>query len=158
MITPLTILYDAIVGELRRRKFKVVDYNGLKNPRHDTVSTEDLPEWDLRPTGMSVVLGSSSCATDVSQAFQLVNNTGDKRLGVCLFPENWRMIGAMYHFQYGGLDALTFKERRFVQSVSVQNMVSGITDPSGSRPRLAGWASMWSITVIMSFPSGDFDA
>lgn len=157
MIDPFTQLYDRIIKELQERSdklFKIVSFNSIGTPLPDTPQTSDLPEWQLRPQGMRVTLGGSSCATQVAHSFGLSNVSGSMILGK-FYPGEWALMKALYGMQYDGLDDLRFNERRFVEQVTVSGTTTGVVDPSSTPRKIVGWASNWTIDVSMSFSSED---
>ena len=153
-LDPFTILYDAIVAHLKTKGVNVVDWNSSRGPQPDVPATSDMPEFQVRPTGMSLVLGARSCATEVTRDFAVVLNTNDFRVGRYLFPGEWTLTKAVHDLQYGALDALSYLDRRFVESCIITGSVSGVIDPATGR-NIVGWSSLWTIRVRMSFSPSD---
>lgn len=160
MVDPFTLLYNKMVSVLKAHagnRYSVIDWNSTRNPQPDVAASSDVPEWQLRPSGANVQVGSSSCASVVTRDFTLTLITGTKVLGKWLLPGEWALMSALYDLQYSALESLKWEDRSFVERVEVTGSVSGITDPEGSR-QIVGWASSWTIRVHMTFSASDLGA
>ena len=152
---PFSVLYDAMIAVLKAdHRIHVVDWNSTRDPLNEVVAESDLPEIQIRPSGLNAQLGSKSCGSEVQRRFEILVNTGDKRLGALLFPTEWVLLGALHRMKYGALDDLKFNNRRFVEDVMVNSSTSGIALPESNRG-IDGWASLWDVVVYMSFSGED---
>lgn len=156
-IDPYTILYDAVIACLTRHaagRRRVVSWNSTRSPRPDVVSSSDAQCWEVRPTGKSVVLGGTSCSTEVVRTFTVLQYTGDYVLGKCLFPDEWALTRALYDLKYNALEDLEYDGKRFVSRVEVASATTGIVDPTNER-KIIGWATQWSIEAYLQFANAD---
>lgn len=146
---PITQCYDKVAEVLKSFDINVFSWNEFNTNPPKPVAASDLPEQQLRPINIAVLLGKSSCATEVVVDFHVVINTGDLRVGEKLFPEQWKLIKAAYALQYGeALNSLSFVER-----VAMSGATNGILDNTGRNT--VGWGALWTIKVYMQFSSED---
>lgn len=143
---PFTRVYNKIVGVLKDHKLKVVSWNSTADPLPDKLTEGDLPEVQVRPTALASVIGDTSSTSVVQQSYDVSIASGDNRLGERLFPAQWQLFKALHAIKYG------MEDLAFVLDLSVVSATTGLVDPLSPTNRgINGWASMWTITIHMSF-------
>lgn len=144
-LNPFTKLYDTIVKTFKDGGLKVLDWNSSRDPETELPTENELPEYQLRPVGMTGRIGSSSCGTQITRTYQVLINSGDKRVGV-LFAEEWRLLKVLNNLKYGtALDSIPQ-----VFDVNISSYQVGLSNSLENRG-IEGWTAIWAISVDMQF-------
>jgi hypothetical protein len=125
-----------------------------RDPIKGTVSTDDLPEARLVPSGGSVTLGITNQENSITKRWDLQISTGDQRVDAVLFPVEWAALCALAK----ALDILTIlawgpdgeAETVFVTGVQLVKLSEGVSDVDMKRG-VKGWSTIVTIEVVMYF-------
>jgi len=147
-VDPFTQVYNAIESVFVADGYKLVSWNSGRNPEPEIPTDEELPEFQIRPTDLSGRIGSSSCGSEVFRGYQVLINSGDRRLSI-MFGLEWRLLKTLYKLKYGALDSLDF-----VDSVDIRSAASGLSNAIENRG-IEGWTALWTIEVSMLFSGED---
>lgn len=149
---PFSLVYDAIVAELKKQHKNVVSYNTTRQPKQDTLTESDLPELVVVPENANVMQEGVSCGDDVNMTFQIMVKTGKRKVNPGIFPIMWKLLRAYRRLRFGVLDALSFNDRKFVRDITIG---TASMDLGAVERGMVGWACLWPITVHMSFDKKD---
>ena len=119
----------------------------------DQVSTADLPEVRIVPSGASSHLRRTSTTSGVTKAWTIQVATGDKRLDERLYPLEWIILCAMQRWPEV-LGALVWADRKYVAAVQVLEHAEGQTDRDLVRG-IDGWTAVMTVRVEMTFLTAD---
>lgn len=152
---PYSLLYTEMIACFTRRKLIIVDWSDTsRSPQQDVLTEANLPELQLRPTGLTGNLGDSSSTSEVTATFQVMLNTCDNRLNTIAFPMQWEITKALMDMKFTALEQLKYNDRSFVLNTTINAVAMGLSDPVLNRGA-TGWSALWDISVLMSFDKGD---
>lgn len=156
-INPITLVYDELWQLLESwdnfdrlvrpgdRVKHLVDDTSNKGEVLDA----DFPEVRITAEGITpdVQISSGSCA--LSYNFSIEVSTGNKRSNEMLFPLSWEIFRALVGW-HTKLTALTWNNAKFVKNLQATSVLDGRSNRDRDKG-IGGWATIWSITVLMVF-------
>lgn len=156
-VNPITLVYEEIWALLESWKNftdLVKPGNRVKHLVDDEsnkgeVLNADFPEVRISAEGITpdVQISSGSCA--LSYNFSIEVSTGNKRSDEMLFPLSWEIFRALVGW-HTKLTALTWNDAAFVKDLHAVNVLDGRSKRDRDKG-IGGWATIWSVTVLMVF-------
>lgn len=168
-LDPFTIAYNALwalaeahaplaalvrLGNRIKFTASAEDQIGGRDPVKDTVTTADLPELRLIPSGMRLRKRAGSSGFSVERSFQWGIASGQKLLdadgnNIGLFPIEWELLRAM-----ADVDRV-MQAVEFAGSTKILHAIpvlasEGVVDADLQR-NIGGWSALWQIDVEMAF-------
>jgi len=127
---------------------------GNRTPVKNLVSTGDLPEVILAPTGGIANLHAATNYSRIAKTYDWLISTGDLRIKEGgLFPIEFALMRAMCNWKTP-LSALTWNGNTFVKRCDLTDVSEGQSDTERNRG-IKGWSALWSCEVEMYFNTSD---
>lgn len=146
---PLTQIYDGIwklvedfqlFADTVRVGNRISLADSSRYPYKESVSTKDLPEVILHPSGGQCFLHDDSDTSRFVRYFQFLISTGDMRVDHLHFPLQWHVIRAISDWK-SSIGGLTWKEHPFLYNMDIPDTTEGESDPERNR-NIEGWSSI----------------
>lgn len=167
MNDPLTMCYDALWDMLERwdgftdrvRIGNRIKYRVSGNPEKDQEGNTDFPEIRLIPDGMEPATQISSSSTRIAQRFTVQVSTGSHQVAgqlgkdASLFPLEWEIFRAMSRW-WEVVSLLEWQGTKFAKFLDLTNTQQGSAERD-LRRGIDGWASAWSVEIVLVFPLAD---
>lgn len=154
-----TTLWDLInandrLMELIRLRNRI-DYSGdYRNPEKDTLSSADLPELRLVPSGGAAHLRRTTHSTSITRRFAFQLHSGSRRLHKMLFPIEWELFCCLAQWpEYIG--KLLWNGEKFAVRMSTIDITEEMfrPTPEGGGSQLGGWLTVWVGEIECFFPT-----
>lgn len=163
--------FVAMVKPHNRIKYTDDAITGVSAPRYperDSRQPQEYPQVKIEAVGGASDMYCSSDGTRIQERFQILVNTGDRRLcytkdGIYqgLFPLQWTILRAMMSWETY-LRPQTWNGKVFVHHCSVSNRQEKIDNPrldeQKATVRDAGWSVVWQGDLELWFTSADMTA
>lgn len=122
-------------------------------PTKPTVSDTDLPELALMLNGGIFKLNATSSSTHMTKNFAWMITTGQTIVNQRILPVEFALARAMKNWHTQIANA-TWNGKQFIHRVVLGDISEGVSDPERNRG-LTGWSALITISVEMTFQTGD---
>ena len=161
---PFTLVHNALWALLEAHQGFVnlvpannrIKFTGdLRAPIKDQISTADLPEVRIVPTGGEAHLKRTSNSSSVLKRWEIQVSTGDQRVDYTkgVFAVEWEILIALQDW-ITALKAITWTSKPFVVTAKPATVREGVTEADLNRG-IKGWSALWACEVEMFFQTSD---
>jgi len=159
---PFTKLYTRIEKEFKDskvngKKYTWVSWNSSRDPEPERPTESEVPELQLRPSGGGGLIGADSAHTDFQMNFDLLINTGDRRLGYLMFPVLWDVLHILHQLKYVVLDDLEWNGESYFQSLEIVSTSMGLSNAELNRG-FEGWTAMFQMQAFLQFSRTELES
>lgn len=155
---PLTLVYEGLwelVEDFKPFADEVRVGNRIKmsgksrDPEKEYVTTADLPQVKLVPSGGETNLHSSSNQTQMIRRFSFIIDTGDKRVDYLHFPLQWHIVCVMCNWKMR-IGGMKWNGHHFLTDLQIPSVEEGESDPDANDD-IEGFTSIATIEATMLF-------
>lgn len=130
-----------------KNRIKII-HDRERDPFKDSISTGDLPEIIVVPTGSTPHIQRTSNSSFITERYAIKLSTGQQTLNT-LFQIKWEIYKSLANWIVR-LQALQWKSTSFVHLARPTNIDDGMADVDLIRG-IDGWISVWACEIDMHF-------
>lgn len=158
MSDPFSLIYNRLweavdghpnIGDYIKAGNRPSYSDNKRKPTLDTMSSGDLPELLLLPSGTEGSLTTSSSGSGFKKTFMWVLNTGDLRVDKWLHPIEWILFQSMVTYKDSFYD-LQWEGQKFVKGVMLGSTTVGQSEAL-RQVNINGWSLVQSIEFNCRF-------
>lgn len=162
---PLTQVYNKTVFLVKNtnatrallKDINIIDWAAKKSPVKDALTKADLPEFQIKASGLQTAPGITSSHTELQFTIALELLSNDRNIKTRYLPLCFALSAIAQRIRSGSeFRNMTWEGQKFFRDATFSVGQQGQADPTTSRGA-QGWSMLWSFIAYIDLPNAQLE-